>query len=164
LNTPDEIRNRPEVSNAIQTIQNMGVALNLQTAVDPPYIAGSYSLKGRHLYPDTNQLAPGTWTWTNQTEDNHITTRYEQALQTGASPVGEIIRGSGNRFTVYSVTAITQHSAYGSNCTVPQTVVIVDGTQNTDGSISMRYFIVLLNGQTDCGLNTTIGEMTLTRR
>jgi hypothetical protein len=114
------------------------------------------------LYPSASTIAPGTWTWSNQTTDNHIATSYAQSDQSGESPKGEIIRGTGNNFTVYSIFSVNQQTGGGAMCTVPEAVAIVDGAKDNNGNVTAVYCLVHLNGQQQCGLETvTIGQISL---
>ena len=135
LNTPNQILANPFVNGALEQARGEGLGFRLYdyNDVDPPVLSGRYSISGRQEFPDSGPLYPGTLTWSNQTADNHIDTDYEQLTQTGTSIEGEIIRGVGNRFTVYSIMRITD-----GTCT-QRTVFIVDGRQGNNGSVSVSY-------------------------
>ena len=80
-------------------------------------------------------MAPGTFIWRNQTSDNKIETQYSQSLigQSGTSILGEIIRGQGNKFTVYSILNIRQ-----GGCD-EEGILIIDGIQDSQGNVSALY-------------------------
>ena len=98
-------------------------------------------MSGTRIFPNSGApLRSGTWVWKNQTRDNHIDTDYSQffsggTTQAGTSSLGEIIRGTGNQFTVYSVLKVRD---YLGDC--EETVVaIVDGVQKNNGDVSAVY-------------------------
>jgi len=80
------------------------------------------------------KLSSGNWKWFNQTSDNKIDSDYSQLVgQSGGGNSGEIIRGRGSRFTVYSVMDISQ---FGCG---ERIVFLVDGRQENNGDVSAVY-------------------------
>ena len=136
LNSPSEILSNPYVGFAVREIERRGHSLELSSALNPPVISGKYEISGQQLFPQNYSLSPGTLTWRNQTADNHIDTDYNQLVgQSGVSSIGEIIRGQGNQFTVYSILNINAQS-YGCRETA---VLIIDGNQDNSGNIKSKY-------------------------
>lgn len=133
LDTPSQILSNPFVADVLAQAEDLGVNLNLSTAVDPPVISGTYDISGEQLIPGMGQLNPGTFIWENQTSDNQIDTRYDQLFQSGLSSIGEIIRGSGTRFTVHSILSVSQ---FGCD---EEVIFIVDGVQDSSGNVSATY-------------------------
>lgn len=133
LNTPSEILSNPYVKDAIQEARDEGLNVTPETGINPPVISGTYNLNGTAYFPMRGQLASGTWVWSRQTSDNHINTDYDQGLQIGANVEGEIIRGTGSQFTVYSILEISQ-SGYRERA-----AIIVDGRQGDQGNVSAIY-------------------------
>ena len=141
LNTPDEILQNPYVNNVINRMNEEGAPPRLSRSINPPIISGEYGLEGFRLFPNTgSELTPGIFRWKNQTINNYIDTDYSQEFggvttQTGTSSIGEIIRGSGNRFTVYSVLNIRDNL---TNCE-DVIIFIVDGMQDSNGDVKALY-------------------------
>ena len=135
LDTPSQILSNPYIENLVSEVEGQGYNLTLNTGINPPIISGEYSLSGFQLYPTPIQLAPGTFIWRNQTSDNKIETQYSQSLigQSGTSILGEIIRGQGNKFTVYSILNIRQ-----GGCD-EEGILIIDGIQDSQGNVSALY-------------------------
>ena len=133
LDTPSQILSNPYVRNAVQTANNFGVYPTLNTEVSPPVISGRYNIEGEQYYPDQGAISFGTFSMFNQTADNHIRTDYQQLTQSGTSSEGEIIRGVGNEFTVYSILDVTE-----SGC-IERVVFILDGYQDSNGDIHASY-------------------------
>lgn len=90
----------------------------------------SYDLSGGHYCPDDNDFNPGIWKLSNQTSNDHIDTDLDQVLQLGASAEGEILRGTGTKFTVYIIVDVTQWE-----CT-ERCILLVDGAQDNTGDIT----------------------------
>ncbi len=135
LNTPSHILSNPYVVDVINKARDEGLRFVLSSEVNPPVISGRYELSGRTLFPNSAPLRSGTFRWSNQTQDNHIDTDYDQLTQTGTSSEGEIIRGDGNEFTVYSIIMVR-----GGGCD-DTSVLIVDGKQGPTGNVSASYII-----------------------
>ena len=133
LDTPDEILSNPYVEDIIDEAEDEGLDITPEQGIDPPVISGTYDLNGTAYIPYHGPLAPGTWEWSNQTSDNHINTDYDQGFQTGSNVEGEIIRGTGNKFTVYSILNISQ----GGN--EERGIIIVDGMQDNQGNVTAIY-------------------------
>ena len=133
LDTPDEILSNPYVEDILDEARDEGLNITPEQGLDPPVISGTYDIGGTQYIPSQGTLASGTWRWSNQTSNNHIDTDYSQDFQTGSNVEGEIIRGSGNRFTVYSVLDVT------SNGHVDRAIVLVDGEQDNQGNIEAIY-------------------------
>ncbi|MEZ5357209.1 MAG: hypothetical protein R3F48_00170 [Candidatus Zixiibacteriota bacterium] len=159
LDTPDQILSNPYVINALDDAEEKGVDITPEKDTSPPVISGTYNFTGQayvSIY-GWNQLAPGTWHWKNQTADNHISTEYDQiGVQTGSGG-GEIIRGEGSEFTVYSVLEIDDVSIGGCE---DRAVALIDGTQKNNGDISAVYIVVPVNSNS-CH-STTFGRIELT--
>lgn len=156
LDTPDQILSNPYVEEALNEASDIGVNFTPETGVNPPVISGTYHFTGQVYYEGQSgwhTLSPGTWKWFNQTADNHIETAYDQIDQSGGGG-GEIIRGSGNRFTVYSVLEIEDFA-----CT-ERAVAIVDGEQDSNGNVRAVYLIT--PAQKPICHVTTIGRLELT--
>lgn len=138
LDTPDQILSNPYVEDILDEASEEGVNITPEKGVDPPVISGAYSFTGEACVPGYtgwHQLNPGTWRWYNQTVDNKIDTDYDQGLQTGGSVDGEIIRGTGNRFTVYSIFNISDE--YCSE----RAIAVIDGEQHDNGNVTANYII-----------------------
>ena len=135
LNTPSEILSNPYVKNAVKTAEDEGLEVTPEEGVHPPVISGTYDLGGVAYFPIPSRLAPGTWVWSKQTSDNHINTDYDQGLQIGANVEGEIIRGTDDQFTVYSILEISQ-AEYKERA-----AVLVDGAQDNKGNVSAIYIV-----------------------
>lgn len=133
LDRPDEILSNPYVRDAIKTAQNKGLYISPEKSLDPPVISGTYNMSGKRYFPGNVDLAVGVWIWSNQTRNNYIDTDYDQGIQLGVSGGGEIIRGTTNRFTVYSVLDV---NTYGHK---DRFVVLIDGQQDSDGNITAIY-------------------------
>lgn len=112
------------------------------SSLDPPFIEGRYSISGTTTFPFLAPLAEGTIAFSNQTADNEITTDYSQFAgqglsQSGTNRISEIIRGEGNRFTVYSAIEIG-----GAPCFDPAAFILIfDGVQDSRG-LSGAYLSV----------------------
>jgi len=160
LDTPDQILSNPYVENALNVAADEGVDITPEKGVNPPVISGTYDLSGQACVPGYSgwyTLAPGTWRWYNQTADNHIDTEYDQiGMQTGSGG-GEIIRGDGNSFTVYSVLNINDVDIGGCE---ERAVAIVDGEQDGNGDVSAVYIVT--PAQDPVCHATTVGRMELT--
>ena len=156
LDTPSQILSNPYVANLVSNVRDEGYSPSFHTAIDPPVISGRYDLGGRRFYPISIQLSPGTFIWRNQTADNHIDTEYDQLFQTGVSSLGEIIRGRGNSFTVYSILRVRDPLF---DCD-EETVMIVDGEQGSSGNVSAIYLITPVD-DSQCYVPTA-GELDLT--
>ena len=133
LNTPSEILSNPYVKDAIKTAEDKGLKVTPEEGVHPPVISGTYDLSGMAYFPLHGRLASGKWVWSKQTSDNHINTDYNQGLQIGANVEGEIIRGTGDQFTVYSILNVSQ-SGYSE-----KGAILVDGRQDNNGNVSAVY-------------------------
>ncbi|MEK6819431.1 MAG: hypothetical protein AABY10_05885 [Nanoarchaeota archaeon] len=134
LNTPSEILSNPYIKKAVKTAEDEGLEVTPEEGVHPPVISGTYDLGGVAYFPIPSRLASGTWVWSKQTSDNHINTDYnQQGLQIGANVEGEIIRGTDDQFTVYSILEISQ-SGYNERA-----AVLVDGKQDNKGDVSAVY-------------------------
>jgi hypothetical protein len=142
LDTPEQILSNPYVDDAIDAARDEGVVVTPEAGVNPPVITGSYQMSGEVMYLGLSgwrPLSPGTWRWSNQTSANHVDTDFEQAgllTQTGSGG-GEIIRGEGSRFTVYSVLDVST-TVFGETCQ-ERVVVLVDGTQLSNGDVTAVY-------------------------
>ncbi|MEZ5359661.1 MAG: hypothetical protein R3F48_12650 [Candidatus Zixiibacteriota bacterium] len=159
LDTPDQILSNPYVEEGLEDAEEKGVVITPEKASSPPVISGTYDFSGQNYVPiyGWGQLAPGTWQWKNQTADNHIDTEYDQiGVQTGSGG-GEIIRGEGSEFTVYSVLEIDDVSIGGCE---DRAVALIDGTQKNNGDISAVYIVVPVNSNS-CH-STTFGRIELT--
>jgi hypothetical protein len=138
LDTPDQILSNPYVRDALDAASDEGVNITPEKGVKPPVISGTYDFTGQvHVqgYPGWHTLTPGTWKWSNQTSDNKIDTDYDQGMQTGGGVKGEIIRGTGNRFTVYSVLDISDEYCD------ERAIALIDGEQEDNGNIRANYII-----------------------
>lgn len=159
LDTPDQILKNPYVEDALDKAQEEGVNLTPETEINPPVISGNYNLSGEACIPgyeDWGQLAPGTWKWSNQTADNKIDTDYDQGVQTGGGVEGEIIRGAGNKFTVYSILDIDDENYGGCR---ERAVALIDGQQNAQGNITAVYIVT--PAQEGICHATTVGRINL---
>ena len=118
LNTPSDILLNSSVRRNIERFaENFGdlpSPLQADSKINPPYIAGTYDLGGYmgqqsiQFLPFFAEIGSGTWKWLNQTPYNTIDTYFKEFLggnqvQTAVSTKGEIIRGEGDLFTVYSI-------------------------------------------------------------
>jgi len=171
LNTPSEIINHPDVAETIRQLEQATASLGTPIepllftssgALDPPHIEGRYNLEGLQLVPFEAKLLPGTWRWSNQTSDNHIDTYYQELLggsvfQEGVSNVGEIIRGNGSGFTVYSIIEATQGDCSATG------VIIVGGTVQDDGSILGTYASTVVESSPQCSGINSAGLLILER-
>jgi|SRR3989344_5677559 len=154
LDNPSQILSNPYVADVINEAREEGLRFGLSREVNPPVISGRYALSGRTLFPNSGPLNSGTFRWSNQTQDNHIDTNYDQLTQTGTSSEGEIIRGDGNSFTVYSIMRVRD-----GGCD-ERSVFIVDGRQDSAGNISASYIITPI-ADSLCFVPTA-GELDLT--
>lgn len=155
LDTPDQILSNPYVEDALNDAATAGATITPERDISPPVITGTYDLSGEACYPGSSwhQLASGEWKWKNQTADNHIDTEYDQfGIQSGSGG-GEIIRGEGANFTVYSVMNISQ-----SGCS-EQAISIVDGRQLNNGDVAYNYIVTPT--QANSCYRTTIGRVNL---
>ena len=150
LNTASEIVNNPQVADVIRRLeQALGFSVNLSMddAVDPPNIEGQYRISGTQLVPGRGTLGSGTFRWSNQTPDNHISTDYRQFASQGeqaaVSVVGEIIRGEGRLFTVYSILDAVQGA-----CRV-RAVFIMGGVKRESGDVIGTYCGAILSSNCD---------------
>lgn len=159
LDTPDQILSNPYVEDALDEASDEGVNITPEKGVDPPVIIGTYNLTGEAHHPIFGwiPLATGTWRWSNQTSNNKIDTDYDQGFQTGGGAEGEIIRGTGSRFTVYSVLYIDDTDNGGCR---ERAVALIDGEQNNNGNISANYIIT--PAQDPLCHSTTVGRLELT--
>ena len=131
---PSQILSNPYVNDVVDRVERQGYDMRLSRSINPPVISGKYDIGGFNLFPDGMPLASGTFIWRNQTSDNHIDTEYSQIIgQSGIGTLGEIIRGSGNKFTVYSVLNINY-----AGCN-ERSVFIFDGEQLSNGDVSGVY-------------------------
>ncbi|MCK5125538.1 MAG: hypothetical protein KAR42_04720 [candidate division Zixibacteria bacterium] len=153
LDTPDQILSNPYVKDALDEASDKGVNISPEKGVNPPVISGTYDLAGEACVPGHHGWYPlsGIWKWSNQTSDNHIDTYYEVGAQEGFGTEGEIIRGTGNRFTVYSVLDISD-----SFCS-ERGIMLFDGTQDNNGNVSGVYIITPV--QDPVCHTTTIGRL-----
>lgn len=136
LNTPSEILSNPYVEEIINETKEEGLTMTPEQGVHPPVISGTYEMNGWLYIPYHAQLYPGTWRWYKQTSDNHINTDYNQGgFQSGTSAEGEIIRGEGNEFTVYSIIDVTTGEYKDRG------VMLVDGIQDDEGNVNATYVI-----------------------
>jgi len=131
LNTPDEILDNSNLQQAISRMESFGFDFNLyRTSLNPPKIEGYYHIQeGYRYFPGETPLSKGSWKWYDQ-RHNKIKTDYSQfsegESQTGVSSYGEIIRGRGSYFTIYSVLRIKDTSIGCSD----RALLVVDGTKN----------------------------------
>jgi hypothetical protein len=145
LDTPDQILSNSDVRDAIDQVRDLGYNVQpFRDSIDPPNIEGSYSIAGNQLIPFEVPLASGTFRWSNQTHDNNIDTDYDQLIQSGVSNVGEIIRGSGNEFTVYSIIDIQSDVGLPSLCR-NRSVLIMDGAIDSQGVFGLYFGIPTRN-------------------
>ena len=159
LDTPDQILTNPYVEDALDEASDVGVNITPEKGVNPPVISGTYGLTGEAHHPffGWQPLAPGTWKWSNQTSDNHIDTEYDQmGMQTGFGG-GEIIRGTGNRFTVYSILEIDDTNEGGCK---ERVIALIDGEQDNNGDVSAVYIVTPAQDPVCHGI--TVGRMELT--
>jgi len=138
--TPSQILSNPYVESALEEADDAGLSITPERGVSPPVISGTYSFTGEAMSPEVSSswhsLQSGTWTWWDQTSNNSIKSSYSQiGVQTGTGP-GAIIRGTSNKFTVYSVMEVTTASTYTQTC-----VLLIDGMQDTDGNVTADYVI-----------------------
>lgn len=140
LDTPDQILKNPYVEDALNEAEDKGVNISPEKDIHPPVISGTYGMSGEAYNSASGwyQLNPGTWKWFNQTANNYIDTDYDQGFQTGGGVEGEIIRGKGNRFTVYSILDVDDEAHGGCK---ERAVAIIDGTQKYNGDIEAVYMI-----------------------
>jgi FG-GAP repeat/Calx-beta domain len=107
FNDPAHFLVLPGVMEAIEETEDAGYPLILfeQEDMSFPFIEGDYEYTGTQVLPDYGEISPGTLSWTNQTVNGFIETSFEDYLSfaSGVSSIGEIIRGNGNLFTVYSL-------------------------------------------------------------
>jgi len=160
LEQPDEILTNPYVKDALDAASDEGVNITPEKEFNPPVITGTYNLTGEACVPgyyDWYPLAPGTWRWYNQTAYHQIDTEYEQVGVQKGSGGGEIIRGTGNKFTVYSVLEIDDVDIGGCK---ERAIAIVDGEQHSNGDVSAVYIVTSAQDPV-CHL-TTVGRMELT--
>lgn len=160
LDTPDQILSNPYVADALDAASAEGVNITPEQGVNPPVISGAYNFTGEAIVPGWTvwyTLTPGTWRWYNQTADHHIDTEYDQiGMQTGSGG-GEIIRGTGSSFTVYSILEINDVDMGGCE---ERAVAIVDGVQDGQGNVTADY--VITPAQEPLCHATTVGRLELT--
>jgi hypothetical protein len=157
LDTPDQILTNPYVEDALDEASGEGVNITPEKGVNPPVISGIYDLAGEACVPGYtgwHQLAPGTWKWYNQTADSKIDTDYDQGFQTGIGAEGEIIRGTGNRFTVYSILNISDEGCE------ERAIALIDGEQDGNGDVNAVYIVT--PAQDPVCHETTVGRLELT--
>jgi hypothetical protein len=139
LDTPSQILSNENVQRAVSAAEEVGVNLTPEKGLDPPNIEGTYSLNGMVMVPDYSEewyeLAPATWMWKNQDANLHVDTEYDEGFQTGAGG-GEIIRGEGSSFTVYSVLDIDDEEYGGCK---ERAILILDGRQLSNGDVEAVY-------------------------
>src|SRR3990167_5127937 len=155
LKEPGQVLSNPYLGDLRNIARGEGHQVSLSTEFNPPVISGKYSIGGRIYYPNQGELSSGTFTWRNQTSDNHIETEYNQILgQSGISSYGEIIRGQGRIFTVYSRLRITEQPC-------DEIVdMVIDGSQDGSGNVSAVYFGLPI-GELEC-FSPSVGHFNLT--
>ncbi len=166
LNTVDQIENHPRVASAIREFEDFGYnfALFSEPAINPPNIEGSYRITGETVTPYSGDIIPGGFHWNNQTYDNHIRTDFSQFFggleHRGVSSLGEIIRGNGNGFTVYSIINVSENN--GCDFTV---AVIMSGEITASRNlITGLYCSAVLEQDPICEAMDSAGTFVLERR
>lgn len=145
IDNPEDVLGNSRVQEGIRVIENAGYYMNLSRSLNPPYLVGEYNLSGEKFYPQDYTISPGTFRWRNQTQDNHIETDYTQiGIQSGRNIYGEIIRGEGNLFTVYSRLKISQGGCGGISD------FIIDGEQLGNGDINAVYLSTIIGVDAGC--------------
>jgi len=148
LNSPKEILSNPNIMRAISNARSYGASFNLygDSEVNPPRITGNYSISGERYFPaGIVPLSSGTFKIYNQTANNKINTDYDQVMQTGTSSLGEIIRGNGNSFTIYSILNV-QDSIF--NCS-EKMVFILDGIKS-ENALNGYYVVAPISSSYRC--------------
>ncbi len=165
LNTVDQIENNPRVAGVISDLERLGYnfALYSEPAIHPPNIEGTYTLTGEQETPFRGDIIPGTFHWSNQTRDNHITTNYSQFFsgleQRGVSTAGEIIRGTGNGFTVYSIVDVSQNNG----CDFRGVIIMTGEITNARNIATGLYCSAILEQDAQCGAVSAAGSFVLER-
>lgn len=145
IENPEDVLNNSNMQGLIRTVENEGYSLNLSRSLNPPYLEGTYNISGSRIYPVTGPLAPGTFRWSNQTSDNKISTDYSQLTgQSGISKYGEIIRGEGSAFTIYSRLRYEQNGCGAVND------IIIDGNKYENGDVNSIYLSRIVSVDEGC--------------
>ena len=165
LNDAAEISSNQAVIDIVDRIKvelRKNFFLYPDSAIDPPNVEGRYRIAGERLIPQRIPLLPGDFEWSNQTSDNHIDTDYTQFFgnsgsQTGVSRRGEIIRGTGDSFTVYSILEVQT-----GPCVATQLLIFTGKT--TGSGVSGQYCAVVIDGSVFCADFATAGTFEFERQ
>jgi len=148
--TPQSVLHHPKVLEAFRDFFGQIDFVPYELGNAPPNVVGSYSTRGSQVYPFFQELPPGTLQWNNQTSDNRIQTAISGGLAgipgatfSSIATEGEIIRGDGNAFTVYTIQNVTIQYPGGS-CTIRNSLILT-GVRVASGHIAGTYAQVPLS-------------------